>query len=278
MSVCLVVAFCESKRQGDQHLLYKQYMESQKKALLSPKKTKHNLAKIVFVIADDECKKINIIELDTFTLIKKPNKYLSFGSWEVAYNQYKNDYDYFIFSEDDYIFTLDNFDSIMVEQYKKYNKGLLVTWKSMPEEDVWESKEGISTIGIVSTKELNRIEFNLSKKCKEIYKNDDDTKMSINKHKAMKTFFSNFENIYAIQDYNMKYWDWRNAKVITMNNKCSSKNPKDLLVCYQHYSNYKPEEQTSKHEESIKNMVPKIVSHQNKKIGPISRSAARYEK
>lgn len=56
---------------------------------------------------------------------------MSYGGWSDAYLQYRTDFDYYFFIEDDYVYVKDDFDSIMIETYQSEQCGYLCTLARM---------------------------------------------------------------------------------------------------------------------------------------------------
>lgn len=52
-------------------------------------------------------------------LIECVNEFQSYGQWLKAVEKYLNDFDYFIFVEDDYVPAIDNFDMKLIEIYEE---------------------------------------------------------------------------------------------------------------------------------------------------------------
>lgn len=225
MSTCLVVAFCNTFRDG-QEKHYDDYFRVQRETLA---KVKHNLDRIVFVIAEDGREDIEIIEDRGITIVKKPNRFFSFGSWGAVYNIFKDQYEYYIFSEDDYVFTLDNFDTLMKQ---KYIGGYLCVWKGNPSYDQWGFGEAIATIGM--TKGKNMVNFEMSDEEIETFlagkSLNPSNAIMLRKTSAMKQFFKNFKNVNSMNNYNMHYYDFNTDRSVEMNDR-----PEFLLVSYQHY-------------------------------------------
>lgn len=189
---CLIVAFYFGKR--DKNVTIHSLTDIQKRFL---KKYKHNLARIVFAIAEDNRKTVTIEEKDGITYFYKPNRGLSFGSWHTVVSHYKDMYSHYIFGEDDYVFVKDNFDQILLDQYKKKQTSTeyLVTWKSI--------RSGfISTIGIVSSTVLAK------------YNYLNNIKWTTNKGQSMKIFLDTFANIKPLaKEYSaFPYWGLHGQK------------------------------------------------------------------
>lgn len=94
------------------------------KQVLSLHKLKHNLDQITFVVPHnpDEPKVFresikslpNKIGNAHVVILEKENIGLSYGSFSHAFSIYKEEFEYYIFLEDDYIFVEDNFDQTMI--------------------------------------------------------------------------------------------------------------------------------------------------------------------
>ena len=268
MTVCLIVVFYAGNREGNQQQEIKNYMNSQLKML---SKVKNNLDSIYFVINTDNLLE-ETIEIDEHNpKIKRyfrNNKNLSFGGWVDVMN--KTDYDHYILSEDDYLFIKDDFDTILIDEYKKYNSDYHILWRGLPVENTdnnaiqniknngaWRGPgELICTIGIISNENKN--------KC--IDKNFNNTNM--NKKMAMWNFLHSFNSISYSRNTVFPYYGYdtdsidlfindNNEQIMPVNSKrdpeeysClkniitgKSPNPIELtvispiLVCYQYYSN-----------------------------------------
>jgi len=181
---CLIIAFYFGERTKNE--TFHNLIDIQNRFL---KKYKHGLAKIVFAIAEDNRKSISIEEKDGITYFYKPNLGLSFGSWNMVINHYRDTYDHYILGEDDYVFVKDNFDQILLTQYQEKKAEYLVTWKSL-------RGKLISTIGIVSSQILKK--YN--------YLNDIDWTME--KDRSMWTFLTTFSSIKPLpKEYSaFPYW------------------------------------------------------------------------
>ena len=55
------------------------------------------------------------------TIITRKNEGLSYGAWSDTFKIYKNDYDYYIFNEDDYFFVQNNWDQYLIDKFNSYN-------------------------------------------------------------------------------------------------------------------------------------------------------------
>jgi len=56
---------------------------------------------------------------DKIKIVDCENKFQSYGQWLKAATLFLNDFDYFIFIEDDYVPAIDNFDSKLIELYQE---------------------------------------------------------------------------------------------------------------------------------------------------------------
>lgn len=92
---------------------------------------KNNLKNITIMRANDENSKNNAYEgyydIENYVKDVVPTPYIidcenycySFGQWLYCYEQSREEYDYYIFQEDDYVPNVDNFDTIYIDAYKK---------------------------------------------------------------------------------------------------------------------------------------------------------------
>jgi len=197
--ICLIVAFYCGKREYGQENNYENYLNLQKKILLE--KVSHNLSNIIFVISrDDLGESETIVEVEgKITYFYRKNKNLSFGAWIDAMNTFEHKY--YILSEDDYLFTKNNFEKILLENYLKSNSDYLVTWLQKPKGMILQS-----TIGILSCDKRHLFEKYNDKSC------DKDT--------AMRSFLSRIE-VSSLQDENhiFPYWHAEINSIIMFTNK-----------------------------------------------------------
>lgn len=193
MTVCLIVVFYAGIRDGNQQVQYNNYMNAQLKML---SKVKNNLDSIYFVINTDNLLE-ETIEIDEHNPKLKRyfrnNKNLSFGGWVDVMNG--TDYDHYILCEDDYLFIKDDFDTILIDEYTKYNSDYHILWRGLPIGNTDNNaiqniknngtlrKELLCTIGIISKES--------KKKC--INENFNNTNM--NKATSMCNFFKKFNSI-----------------------------------------------------------------------------------
>lgn len=190
---CLVVAFYDGLRRDHQEALYKEYLEANKETL---KSFKHNLSRIVFAISCDDITEPSIVECaeDGITYLYRPNINLSFGAWAHAMNEFEHDY--YILSEDDYVFVKHNFDSILVEELEKSGAEYVVVWKkSQGILNPKEHREHMSTIGI------------MNKETAKKFKHYNDTVLGWQPFISMDKFTRTFDTIGTIEKEGFHpYW------------------------------------------------------------------------
>jgi hypothetical protein len=210
MTACLIVVFYAGIRDGNQQLQIINYMNAQLKML---SKVKNNLDSVYFVINTDNLLE-ETIEIDEHNPKLKRyfrnNKNLSFGGWVDVMN--KTDYDHYILCEDDYVFIKDNFDTILIDEYTKYNSDYHVLWRGLPVANTDNAiqnmknngpltKELFCTIGIISKENKN--------KC--IDKNFNNTNMD--KCLAMSKFFRSFNSISYTRNTVFPYYCYDNDSI-----------------------------------------------------------------
>ena len=143
------------------------------------------------------------------------------------------DHDYYILSEDDYVFVEHNFDTILVEEYEKSKAEYLVVWKEL--KDVVSPrvmKEYTSTIGI-----LNR------EIAKELFSNYNDTVMTLdNAGQNMYKFMTTFNTIGTLEEERFHPY-WTGSEIFVYGNGSMTLNQMDnplifentMSSCYQFY-------------------------------------------
>jgi len=132
----------------------------------------HSLDKIVFNfnIRDKDYKYVS----DVFKLIPKfiqgvsvdvnfrDNQGMSYAAWVENFNKYKNEYDYFIFNEDDYFFVEDNWDQYLINKYNSYpDCGYLCPIMREPHHWNEYRKHAGHSVGIASTKNILKLKNGL---------------------------------------------------------------------------------------------------------------------
>jgi len=266
MTCCLVIVFYQGKRDGDQEKLFDKYIGTHLN--LYTNIVKHNLDSIYFVINTDNLLKEKIVPDLNNPKIKyyyRNNKNLSFGGWVDVIN--KTNYDYYILCEDDYMFIKNDFDTILIQESKKYNADYHVLWKALSV--VFEEKDGdpeartdpdlliappglICTIGIISKKNSKLIcDYN-------------SFNSQHSKGRAMVTFLSCFNRISYTRNTIFPYYHFDGDYIcLYINNQYTSKDSLDtynkiisiingtvpnpnniispILACYQYVEKYHPE-------------------------------------
>ena len=231
-NICLIVCFYKGLREGNQGCDFLNYINTHK---LSLNNLQHNLSNIVFVISQDNIVQPKIIveknEKFNITYYYRKNNNLSFGGWVDAMKKFNHDY--YILCEDDYIFTKNNFDKILLDTYIKKNCEYLVTWYENNNNkkiiDIRKECLGISTIGIMSKKYIHLfIDYN---------------KNNYEKSHAMSHFLKKFNTISCVDTNNnlFPYWDHPNQRIALWDNDDFQINISDenidydriLLACYQ---------------------------------------------
>lgn len=229
--VCLIICFYNGSRSGNQQNFYQEYVKAHMECL---RRYKNNLSRIVFAIADDKCTKTTIHEDGEITYVHRSNRGLSFGAWVEISQMYMNQYDYYIYCEDDYVFVQDNFDDILVRQYQQKNVDYLVTWKQYEKQHTLSPNELVSTIGIVSHDTLNRLKYLT------------DLPITNDKCGMMCLFLNSFRTIACLdQQYNLfPYYAWESVNDrIYYHGYDNSLTKKDnlmriLLASYQYYKEF----------------------------------------
>lgn len=133
--------------------------------LLNLLSLKHNLSQITIVkpIVDgcdmsyyDIGNIVDKFNCDVKILEKYDNNGQSYGQFFYAYEKYKNEFDYYIFVEDDYMADIDFFDEILVNEYKEQNvKGYLCSYSGV---DPNYSKGGCSVSnGLISSTFFSKV-------------------------------------------------------------------------------------------------------------------------
>jgi hypothetical protein len=139
------------------------YLKFQIESLI---KYDHNLSKIIFNFnfRKEDIKYLNdIIKLTPkeikgtpVELFFRENKGMSYGAWSDTFIRYQNEFDYYIFNEDDYFINDHNFDKYLVDTFEQYsNCGYLCAV-------VYEGggkypKHAANCFGISSYKALNKV-------------------------------------------------------------------------------------------------------------------------
>jgi len=119
-------------------------------------KYKHNLSQITFIVANSEEQEgytrfledlPDKIQGASVKLHRRENRGWSYGSYSDVYGIYRNQFEYYIFLEDDYVVCTDDFDQEMIYMMSEYKKcGYLCSGRYMAS-DWWASSisNGIAT-------------------------------------------------------------------------------------------------------------------------------------
>lgn len=99
-------------------LYYENILKNHLKTL---SETKNNISQITIMKPRNDIENnYYAIELnDKIKVIECKNEYQSYGQWLKAVELYLNNFDYFIFIEDDYVPATDNFDSKLIDIYEE---------------------------------------------------------------------------------------------------------------------------------------------------------------
>ena len=138
------------------------YLKLQIESLI---KYDHNLSKIIFNFnfRKEDIKYLNdIIKLTPkeikgtpVELFFRENKGMSYGAWSDTFIRYQNEFDYYIFNEDDYFINDHNFDQYLVNTFNQYkNCGYLC---AVTYEGSRYPKHAANSFGISSFKVLNKV-------------------------------------------------------------------------------------------------------------------------
>jgi hypothetical protein len=136
-----------------------------KHQILTLSQYKHNLTKIIFNfnLREEDISYLNtILDLcpkqiqDTpVELIFRQNKGFSYGAWNDVFKKYREEFDYYIFNEDDYFIADDNFDDYLVKSFNQYqNCGYFC---GVAYEQDYYPTHAANCFGITSSKILNEI-------------------------------------------------------------------------------------------------------------------------
>lgn len=84
-------------------------------------KTKHSLSQITVMKPKNDIKNTyyDVEMLPNMVIEECPNQHFSYGQWTRAANKYVDDFDYFIFIEDDYVPGCDDFDTKLIDMYQE---------------------------------------------------------------------------------------------------------------------------------------------------------------
>lgn len=208
---------------GDRRKMMEGYIKDRlyflKHQITSLETYSHNLSQIIFNfnITPDQYHHTS----DIFALVPKligstpvkinfrENKGISYGAFSDLFGQYKNEYDYFIFNEDDYVFTEHNWDQYLVTKYNSYpDCGYLCALVREPAHWFNYRKFAGVSIGIASSENLSKVYSYSGNKLPypddTPFKNDIGEKAYLHYEDGQMDFTFNFLqvglNIYDIRD------------------------------------------------------------------------------
>lgn len=162
--VCYIIAFYFGERRSRYHTQQNDKLFLLKKHIELLSDLNHSITKIIFnfntekdhySIINDAIKIIpKKIQNSEVEIVIRENIGMSYGAWSDSYLKNKDQYDYFIFNEDDYFFVIDEFDKILITKFsEKINPGYLC---GLVVSDSLNTHAGIST-GISSNKVLSQV-------------------------------------------------------------------------------------------------------------------------
>jgi hypothetical protein len=157
---------------GDRRRTIEEYQNDRlcflKKQIETLSKYYNNLDKIVFSInfSNDQLnyvnqalklipKKIQNADVDVFL---RENKGLSYGAFSDNFKRLREEYDYFVFNEDDYFLVENNWDEYLIRKYNQLpDSGYLCAIQR--DEDFWNEEKihAGHCFGIASTESLNKV-------------------------------------------------------------------------------------------------------------------------
>jgi hypothetical protein len=139
-----------------------------KKQIETLSKYYHNLDRIVFSInfSDDQLNYVNEalnlipkkIQNANVEVFLRENKGLSYGAFSDNFKRLREEYDYFIFNEDDYFLVENNWDEYLIRKYNQLpDSGYLCAIQR--DEDLWNDYKihAGHCFGIASTESLNKV-------------------------------------------------------------------------------------------------------------------------
>tara|TARA_R100000005_G_C4954203_1_gene173418 strand:- start:125 stop:850 length:726 start_codon:yes stop_codon:yes gene_type:complete len=124
-------------------------------------KIKHNLDQITFVVNGDipdgyEQEILSLKEKFKFVTLSRDNVGISYGAYSHAVDTFIDDFDFFIFSEDDFIFCQNNFDRIYKEKFYSIDNASMVAAVSQNHDGYHRKHASVSIYG-TSKEILKRI-------------------------------------------------------------------------------------------------------------------------
>ncbi len=98
-----------------------------RKHIDSLERLSHKLSQITVVCsgADPGVALSHKIKDTKIVYIVRPNIGMSYGAYSDVFERYRKEFSHYIFTEDDYLFTHDNFDDLLIEEYNRRQCGML---------------------------------------------------------------------------------------------------------------------------------------------------------
>jgi hypothetical protein len=163
--VCYISNFYLGERRAEIQPQVEDRLLFFKHQILTLSQHKHNLAKIVFNfnLREEDISYLNEIlnlcpkqiQNTPVELIFRQNKGFSYGAWNDVFKKYKEEFDYYIFNEDDYFIVDNNFDDYLVKTFNEYqNCGYLC---GVAYEEDYYPTHAANCFGITSSKILSEI-------------------------------------------------------------------------------------------------------------------------
>jgi len=165
---CLVTSFYFGDRRRTVDEFYEDRIFFMRKQIETLETYSHNLSKIIFSInvevghydyVNEALKVIpKKIQNTPVEVVIRENKGFSYSAFSEAFEKNRNDYDYFIFNEDDYFLVENNWDEYLFRKYHSLpDTGYLCA--IMRDEDEWNDYKihAGHTFGIASTSVLNKV-------------------------------------------------------------------------------------------------------------------------
>jgi hypothetical protein len=165
---CLVVSFYFGDRRRTVSEFYEDRLIFIKKQIETLSTYPHNLDKIIFSInvEVDHYKYVNDalklipqkIQNTPVGIIIRENKGFSYSAFSESFEKNRENFDYFIFNEDDYFLVEDNWDEYLIRKYHELpDTGYLCAM--IRDEDKWNDFKihAGHTFGIASTSSLNKV-------------------------------------------------------------------------------------------------------------------------
>jgi hypothetical protein len=168
-NTCYICCFWLGERRSTTNAYAEDKLAYVKEQIKTLSEFEHSLSRIVFVFNLEEEHEVifneairiipEYIKGTIVNVIRRDNIGLSYGAWSDAFGKYREECDYFIFSEDDYFINQHNFDRYFVDKFNsKINIGYLclLTINPSPENPGTPVHAG-NSVGISSKKVLNQI-------------------------------------------------------------------------------------------------------------------------